>query len=203
MTIDLMARLLEAMGGRVDRVVVSSLRENTFYAAVHVADGATRELDARPSDGINLAVRLGAAIFVDEDVRRVSMEVSSHALEQERLAAVRYDAAVFTNLTRDHLDYHGTMDAYLRSKARLADYLRPPLTPREGDPSGERGQDGPFAGQSEADADGYEDRPFRKGTVPMGEQRRLPLRTTSPVKSDRCRTGLCETSKRIRAGSLP
>lgn len=68
MTIDLMARLLEAMGGHVERVVVSSLRETTFYAAVHVADGTTQELDARPSDGINLAVRVGAPIFVDEEV---------------------------------------------------------------------------------------------------------------------------------------
>jgi RNA polymerase sigma-70 factor, ECF subfamily len=64
----LMARLLEAMGGHVKRVVVSSLRDTTFYAAVHVADGTTQELDARPSDGINLAVRVGAPIFVDEEV---------------------------------------------------------------------------------------------------------------------------------------
>jgi RNA polymerase sigma factor (sigma-70 family) len=68
MTIDLMARLLEAMGGHLERVVVSSLRDDTFYAAVQVADGATQELDARPSDGINLALRVGAPIFVDEQV---------------------------------------------------------------------------------------------------------------------------------------
>jgi uncharacterized protein len=70
MTIELMARLLEATGGRVERVVVSSLRENIFYAAVHVAtgEGAIQEVDARPSDGMNLAVRVGAPIFVDEDV---------------------------------------------------------------------------------------------------------------------------------------
>lgn len=68
MTIDLMARLLEAMGGRVERIAVSSLREETFYAVVYVANGATREVDARPSDGINLAVRVGAPIFVDAEV---------------------------------------------------------------------------------------------------------------------------------------
>jgi uncharacterized protein len=72
MTIDLMARLLEAMGGRVERVVVSSLRDDTFYAAVHLADGAAREVDARPSDGINLAVRVGAPIFVDDEVLRTA-----------------------------------------------------------------------------------------------------------------------------------
>lgn len=68
MTIDFMARLLEAMGGQVERVVVSSLRDNTFYAGVHVTNGAAQELDARPSDGINLAVRVGAPIFVEEKV---------------------------------------------------------------------------------------------------------------------------------------
>ena len=49
----------------------------------------------------------------------VSMEVSSHAIEQHRVAAVRFETAAFTNLTRDHLDYHGTMDAYGATKARL------------------------------------------------------------------------------------
>jgi UDP-N-acetylmuramoyl-L-alanyl-D-glutamate--2,6-diaminopimelate ligase len=48
-----------------------------------------------------------------------SMEVSSHGLDQGRVADVKYDVAVFTNLTRDHLDYHGTMEAYGEAKARL------------------------------------------------------------------------------------
>ena len=47
------------------------------------------------------------------------MEVSSHALAQRRTAGVRFDAAAFTNLTRDHLDYHGTMEAYCAEKAKL------------------------------------------------------------------------------------
>jgi UDP-N-acetylmuramoyl-L-alanyl-D-glutamate--2,6-diaminopimelate ligase len=49
----------------------------------------------------------------------VSMEVSSHALDQERVNGVRFRTAAFTNLTRDHLDYHGTMEAYGVAKARL------------------------------------------------------------------------------------
>jgi UDP-N-acetylmuramoyl-L-alanyl-D-glutamate--2,6-diaminopimelate ligase len=49
----------------------------------------------------------------------VSMEVSSHALEQGRVNGVRFRAAAFTNLTRDHLDFHGSMDAYGAAKARL------------------------------------------------------------------------------------
>lgn len=49
----------------------------------------------------------------------VAMEVSSHGLEQKRLAAVDMDVAVLTNLTRDHLDYHGSMEAYAAAKAGL------------------------------------------------------------------------------------
>jgi len=47
------------------------------------------------------------------------MEVSSHALEQQRVFGIPFDVAVFTNLTRDHLDYHGTMDEYFRAKRVL------------------------------------------------------------------------------------
>jgi len=49
----------------------------------------------------------------------VSMEVSSHALDQARVNGVRFHTAAFTNLTRDHLDYHGTMEHYGAAKARL------------------------------------------------------------------------------------
>lgn len=49
----------------------------------------------------------------------VSMEVSSHALDQQRVNGVRFNTAAFTNLTRDHLDYHGTMETYGLAKARL------------------------------------------------------------------------------------
>jgi UDP-N-acetylmuramoyl-L-alanyl-D-glutamate--2,6-diaminopimelate ligase len=63
--------------------------------------------------------------FVDAGVARVAMETSSHALEQGRLAAVRFDVAVLTNLTRDHLDYHGTLEAYREAKLRLLGLLKP------------------------------------------------------------------------------
>jgi UDP-N-acetylmuramoyl-L-alanyl-D-glutamate--2,6-diaminopimelate ligase len=62
--------------------------------------------------------------LVDRGVRTVAMEVSSHSLDQRRVDGLEFDAAVFTNLTRDHLDYHGTMEAYLSAKARLLDYLK-------------------------------------------------------------------------------
>ena len=55
----------------------------------------------------------------DAGAKAVAMEVSSHALDQGRVANVHFDVAVFTNLTRDHLDYHGDMDNYGAAKARL------------------------------------------------------------------------------------
>ena len=51
------------------------------------------------------------------------MEVSSHALEQYRVEAVDFDMGVFTNLTQDHLDYHGNMESYFASKKKLFDLL--------------------------------------------------------------------------------
>lgn len=66
----------------------------------------------------------GVAHGVTEGV----MEVSSHALEQGRVWGVPYDVAIFTNLTQDHLDYHGTMEAYFAAKRKLFDgsQARPP-----------------------------------------------------------------------------
>jgi UDP-N-acetylmuramoyl-L-alanyl-D-glutamate--2,6-diaminopimelate ligase len=56
---------------------------------------------------------------LSEGVTDCVMEVSSHALEQQRVFAIPFDVAVFTNLTRDHLDYHHTMDEYFRAKQIL------------------------------------------------------------------------------------
>ena len=60
----------------------------------------------------------------EEGIDVVSMEVSSHGLDQYRVTGVEFDIAVFTNLSRDHLDYHHTMENYSQSKRRLfSDYL--------------------------------------------------------------------------------
>jgi UDP-N-acetylmuramoyl-L-alanyl-D-glutamate--2,6-diaminopimelate ligase len=63
--------------------------------------------------------------LVDAGVGAVAMEVSSHSLDQRRVDGLLFDAAVFTNLSRDHLDYHGTMERYLAAKAQLVDYVAP------------------------------------------------------------------------------
>ena len=59
--------------------------------------------------------------FLARGATDVAMEVSSHALEQGRVDGVNFRLAVFTNLTRDHLDYHGSMEAYAAAKRRLFD----------------------------------------------------------------------------------
>ena len=61
--------------------------------------------------------------MVDAGCTSCAMEVSSHALDQDRVASIDYDVAIFTNLTADHLDYHGTLVAYRNAKKKLFDGL--------------------------------------------------------------------------------
>lgn len=61
--------------------------------------------------------------LVDQGAKAVVMEVSSHSLEQHRVDGCRFDVGIFTNLTRDHLDYHHDMESYLASKLRLFSQL--------------------------------------------------------------------------------
>ncbi len=57
-----------------------------------------------------------------EDAQTIAMEVSSHALDQRRVAGIQFNTAVFTQLSQDHLDYHGTMENYARAKERLFEF---------------------------------------------------------------------------------
>ncbi|MFC1688981.1 UDP-N-acetylmuramoyl-L-alanyl-D-glutamate--2,6-diaminopimelate ligase [Pseudomonadota bacterium] len=79
--------------------------------------GALRPANMTTPDPVSLQAMLSDCI--DLGVEKLSMEVSSHALDQGRCDDVAFDAAVFTNLSRDHLDYHGTMEAYAAAKRRL------------------------------------------------------------------------------------
>ncbi|MEO1235271.1 MAG: UDP-N-acetylmuramoyl-L-alanyl-D-glutamate--2,6-diaminopimelate ligase [Planctomycetota bacterium] len=65
------------------------------------------------------------AAMVEHGCVACAMEVSSHALDQRRVDGLGFDAAVFTNLTQDHLDYHGTMEDYAAAKAKLFRHVRP------------------------------------------------------------------------------
>lgn len=69
-----------------------------------------------------ISVQRLLARFLAEGASDVAMEVSSHALAQGRVDHVRFRLAVFTNLTRDHLDYHGSMEAYAAAKQRLFEW---------------------------------------------------------------------------------
>lgn len=66
-----------------------------------------------------IAVQATLADLKKAGAKAVAMEVSSHALDQGRVAALAFDVAVLTNLSRDHLDYHGSMQAYAAAKAKL------------------------------------------------------------------------------------
>ncbi|MBI3772960.1 MAG: UDP-N-acetylmuramoyl-L-alanyl-D-glutamate--2,6-diaminopimelate ligase [Gammaproteobacteria bacterium] len=83
---------------------------NGFYGALDVASHTT-------PDAVSLHRLLRQ--LRDQGATRVVMEVSSHGLDQGRVAGVNFNVAVFTNLSRDHLDYHGDMAAYGRAKSRL------------------------------------------------------------------------------------
>ncbi|HEU5233442.1 MAG TPA: UDP-N-acetylmuramoyl-L-alanyl-D-glutamate--2,6-diaminopimelate ligase [Terriglobales bacterium] len=80
---------------------------------------AGRVLPAPHTTPESLELNATFAEAVHAGATEAVMEVSSHALEQGRVYGLHYDVAVFTNLTRDHLDYHQSMEAYLAAKAKL------------------------------------------------------------------------------------
>ena len=86
-------------------------------------DGRVREETGLTTPG---PVRIAGLVsgLVRAGVDSVVIETSSHALDQFRLDGVRFDVMAFTNLTRDHLDYHGTFERYLAAKARLLELGR-------------------------------------------------------------------------------
>ncbi|KAA9129722.1 UDP-N-acetylmuramoyl-L-alanyl-D-glutamate--2,6-diaminopimelate ligase [Marinihelvus fidelis] len=98
------------------------------WQRVHGEAGLVGTLGYGPLDKLEPATRTTPDPFtinrvlagcIDAGINHVAMEASSHALEQGRLDTIQVDAAVFTNLSRDHLDYHADMEAYAAAKQRL------------------------------------------------------------------------------------
>jgi len=90
----------------------------------HRWPGGSRAASHTTPESTELAATLATAR--DAGARLAVLEVSSHALAQERAAGLSFDVAAFTNLTRDHLDYHGDLETYFRAKRRLfSDHLKP------------------------------------------------------------------------------
>ncbi|WP_258111451.1 UDP-N-acetylmuramoyl-L-alanyl-D-glutamate--2,6-diaminopimelate ligase [Alicyclobacillus sp. SP_1] len=106
-TTQLIARILETRGATVG--VIGTIGKRVGEQ--------TTELTNTTPDAIALQKML--AEMVHAKCSHVVMEASSHALEEGRLAGTRFQTAVFTNLTQDHLDFHGTMEAYKAAKAKL------------------------------------------------------------------------------------
>lgn len=82
--------------------------------------GRTTDLGNTTPDALELHRTL--AEFVREGAKAVAIEVSSHGLAQGRVNGMKFDCALFTNLTHDHLDFHGSMEAYAAAKSRLFEF---------------------------------------------------------------------------------
>jgi UDP-N-acetylmuramoyl-L-alanyl-D-glutamate--2,6-diaminopimelate ligase len=98
------------------------------------------------------------------------MEVSSHALAQHRVEGILFDAAVFTNLTQDHLDYHGTLDEYFNVKARLFNQVSRFAVINRDDPWGKRLLD---------------EKKFLDGLISYGFEEGAAVRGLNPVTDTR------------------
>ena len=106
-TVQLLAQAFAQLGKRA--ATIGTLGAG-LHGALHAGERTTPDV---------IRVHGLMAEFRDAGATHVAMEVSSHALDQHRVDGIHFDVAVFTNLTRDHLDYHGTMEAYGAAKAKL------------------------------------------------------------------------------------
>ncbi len=110
----LLASVFDAAGLPCGRMSTTTIR---------VAAGPEGERDAAHTTPEASDVQRLLREMADGGCRACAMEVSSHALALQRVARVRFAAAIFTNLTRDHLDFHGDMQQYFAAKRRLFDML--------------------------------------------------------------------------------
>ena len=100
--------------------------KNPAYMLSTIGNGMINDLTAsRLTTADAISVQRFCATARQLGAHSLTMEVSSHGLVQGRVAALNFEVAVFTNLTRDHLDYHGDMESYFQAKRQL--FLRPEL----------------------------------------------------------------------------
>lgn len=123
---------LHAIFSAADGAQRTGLMTTTEIAVGDDRQDAVRTTDEAPK------VQGTLARMRDAGVRRVILETSSHGIHLQRVAGTHYTAALFTNLTRDHLDLHGTMEHYYRTKRRLFEWTLGPKLANQDDPYGRR-----------------------------------------------------------------
>ncbi|MFZ5517128.1 MAG: UDP-N-acetylmuramoyl-L-alanyl-D-glutamate--2,6-diaminopimelate ligase [Candidatus Zhuqueibacterota bacterium] len=107
----------------IDSILIQNNRTGligTLYYKINGQINKSKDTTPEPPDLQEIFTRM-----VDQKVDYCAMEVSSHGIDFFRVQGVNYNVAVFTNLTQDHLDYHKTMDAYMKTKMKLFQWLRP------------------------------------------------------------------------------
>ena len=111
--------IAQALNEAGKRCAVIGTLGNGFVADIGIVDGLQATENTTPD-----AVRVHGLLagYLRDGAQAVAMEVSSHALSQGRVNAVRFDVAMLTNLSRDHLDYHGDMQSYAAAKRKLFDW---------------------------------------------------------------------------------
>lgn len=117
--------------------LLNKLGTKTAYIGTigfYVPDEAVVELPNTTPNILDLYELLLTA--KEKGCKNVIMEVSSHALHQERVKGIKYKVAAFTNLTQDHLDYHGTMENYFNAKKLILNQLEGPMIINYDDPYG-------------------------------------------------------------------
>jgi UDP-N-acetylmuramoyl-L-alanyl-D-glutamate--2,6-diaminopimelate ligase len=130
------------------------------------------------------------ASCIDVGIDHVAMEASSHALDQGRLDTIQVDAAVFTNLSRDHLDYHDDMDAYAAAKWRLFTDLAPRFAIINRDDMTGRAWVRELSGPREVLSYGLAPGAELRGTVLHADADGMSLRLEGPWGAGDIRTGL-------------
>ena len=112
----LICAILEEAGMEVGWIGTLGCRCRGRFLNIRATDASANMTTPDPQELYHIL-----AVMAEEGVRVVVMEVSSHALALHKVWPLHFSVAVFTNFTQDHLDFHGSMEAYLEAKARLLD----------------------------------------------------------------------------------